>query len=85
MTRARRPRPVMPPPGASAERALDRLSRLHRRDAGEAALRASHQPGLLSSLHARFAAERAREGDAAGALKAAREAASVPAPLPDAV
>ncbi|MCK6480372.1 MAG: hypothetical protein L6R43_09520, partial [Planctomycetes bacterium] len=85
MTRARRARPVMPPPGAGAARALDRLHRLHRRDPAEAARKAAGQPGLQSALHARLAAERAREGDAAGALAEASAAAALPGGDPDAV
>ncbi len=84
MTRVRRVRPILPAQEPAAERAADRLLRLHRRDPAAAREACASRPSLLSVLHARLAAERAREGDAAGALAEAREACAVPGGDPDA-
>lgn len=84
MTRMRRARPILPPQEPAAERAADRLVRLHRKDPESAGAACAARPGLLAVLHARLAAEKARDGDPAGALAAAREACAVPGGDPDA-
>jgi hypothetical protein len=83
--RGRRARPILPPLPGPEERALDRVHRLHRSDREEALRRAAAKPDLLALLHARLAADRAEEGDAAGALEEARAAASCPGATGDAV
>jgi hypothetical protein len=78
MPRGRHARPVLPPPPEAAERACDRLLRLWRTDQASAAEKAGGKPVLWTLLHARLAAERAGDGDPAGALAEARAALAVP-------
>jgi hypothetical protein len=84
MPRGRRARPILPPPPPALERAAERLLREWRKDPASAASRAAGRGDLLSLVRARLAAERATEGDAAGALAEARGAGAIPGALPDA-
>jgi hypothetical protein len=73
-----RVRPVLPPLPGPLDRAAERVHRLWRKDPAAAREKAAGKGDLLSRVHARFAAERAVEGDAPGALAEARAACALP-------